>query len=102
MLNNTPQIAHASNDLKVNKRNWSSYNEELVARGELYFDFDFRSRWDDELKQMNNGKVGAPYKFECESFITIVLRFWKKFYIIIISLYYSFAILHIFITIVDL
>jgi len=71
MLNNTLQIAHASNDMKVNKRNWSSYNEELVVRGELYFDFDFRSRWDDELKQMNNGKVGAPYKFP-ESFIKLM------------------------------
>jgi hypothetical protein len=47
MLNTTKQIAHTANDNEVNKRNWSSYNEELVVRGELYFDFDFRSRWDD-------------------------------------------------------
>ncbi|MGC8701236.1 MAG: transposase, partial [Thermoplasmata archaeon] len=56
-------IAHDGKDNRVNKRNWSPYNEELVVRGELYFDFDFRSRWEDELKEMNNGKVGAPYKF---------------------------------------
>jgi len=61
MINTTKQIAHTDNDKEVNKRNWSPYNEELVVRGKLYF--DFRSRWDDELKQMNNGKVGAPYKF---------------------------------------
>jgi uncharacterized protein (DUF924 family) len=71
MLNTTKQIAHANNNIKVNKRNWASYNEELVVRRELYFDFDFRSRWDDELKQMNNGKVGAPYKFS-ESFIKLM------------------------------
>jgi len=71
MPNKTLQIAHASNDIKVNKHNRSSYNEELVVRGELYFDFDFRSRWDDELKQINNGKVGAPYKFP-ESFIKLM------------------------------
>jgi len=71
MPNNTQQIAHASNDIKVNICNGSSYNEELLVRGELYFDFDFRSRWDDELKQINNGKVGAPHKFP-ESFIKLM------------------------------
>jgi len=71
MPNNTLQIAHDINDIKVNKRNWSSYNEELVVRGELYFDFDYRSKWDDELKQMNNSKVGVPYKFP-ESFIKLM------------------------------
>ena len=61
MINTTKQVAHIDNDKEVNKRNWSAYDEELVVRGKLYF--DFRSRWDDELKQMNNSKVGAPYKF---------------------------------------
>ncbi|MGC8663348.1 MAG: hypothetical protein ACP5TX_02960 [Thermoplasmata archaeon] len=35
----------------------------MVVRGEIYFDFESMSRWEDELKQMNNGKVGALYKF---------------------------------------
>ena len=50
-LNNTPQIAHDSNDKKVNKCNLSLYNEELVIRGRLYFDLDFRLNWDDELEK---------------------------------------------------
>jgi len=52
MLNNTPQIAHANNDMKVNKRNWSSYNEELVVRGELYFDFEKNLIRETEMKDM--------------------------------------------------
>lgn len=56
-------ISHDDYGDGTNKRNWSLYSEELVARGKLYFDFESRSRWDEELKQMNNGKVGALYKF---------------------------------------
>lgn len=63
MINTAKQIAHTDNDKEVNKSNLSSYNEELVVRGKLYFDLGFRSRWDDDLKRMNNGKVVAPYKF---------------------------------------
>lgn len=62
------QVTQDNNLEEVNKDNHSSYNEELVNRGKLYFDLDFRDRWNDELKEMNKGKRGAPYKFP-ESFI---------------------------------
>ncbi|MGH2508019.1 MAG: transposase [Ktedonobacteraceae bacterium] len=44
-------------------RNWVEYNEQLVVRGEFYLDFDFVRSWKDELKQMNEGKVGRPFLF---------------------------------------
>ena len=44
-------------------RDWASYNEELVVRGTFYLDFEFVSNWESELKEMNAGKVGKPFKF---------------------------------------
>jgi hypothetical protein len=49
-------------------RDWRSYNEELVVRGEFYLDFDFVSNWNRELKEMNRKKRGGQYKFP-DSFI---------------------------------
>lgn len=45
------------------KRDWKKYNEELIIRGEFYFDFDFLDNWDSEIEQMNKGKVGHPYEY---------------------------------------
>jgi len=45
------------------KRNWPVYNEELVVRGKFLLDFDWVKSWNQELKEMNNGKRGAPYEF---------------------------------------
>jgi len=41
-----------------------------VVRGEFYLDFDFVDKWDEELKQMNDGKVGKPFVFP-DSFIKL-------------------------------
>jgi hypothetical protein len=38
-------ISPINNAKKVNKRNRKEYNEELVVRGEFYFDFDFSDNW---------------------------------------------------------
>lgn len=43
--------------------NWNAYNEKLVKRGELLFDFDMFNNWDEELSLINEDKVGAPYKY---------------------------------------
>jgi len=43
------------------KRDWKKYNEELVRRGELLFDPDFLSGWEEELNRMNEKKEGAKY-----------------------------------------
>ncbi len=49
-------------------RDWAKTNEMYVVRGEFYLDFDFVINWQKELIEMNEGKVGAPFKFP-ESFM---------------------------------
>ena len=44
-------------------RDWKVYHEELIIRGEFFVDFDFLENWHEELAEMNNGKVGAPYQY---------------------------------------
>jgi len=44
-------------------RNWKVYHEELIIRGEFFFNFDFLENWDLELKMMNRRKVGRPYEY---------------------------------------
>jgi len=44
-------------------RDWRTYNEQLIRRGEILIDLDFVKNWDEELEDMNVGKVGAPYQF---------------------------------------
>jgi hypothetical protein len=45
------------------QRNWREYNEKLVRRGEFYISLDFLENWDEEIEEMNRGKVGRPFKF---------------------------------------
>ena len=45
------------------ERNWKIYHEELIIRGEFFFDFDFLENWDKELAKMNKSKVGHPYEY---------------------------------------
>ena len=45
------------------KRNWPTYNEELIQRGEFYINPKFLSTWKYELKEMNSGKEGASYLY---------------------------------------
>lgn len=51
------------------KRNWKVYHEELIIRGEFFFNFDFLENWDDELIQMNKDKVGRPYDYPDSLFV---------------------------------
>ncbi|HET8689633.1 MAG TPA: IS5 family transposase, partial [Methanosarcina sp.] len=50
---------------------WPSYNESLVRRGQVLLDFDVLDGWDQELFQMNLGKVGEPYCYP-DSFIQLL------------------------------
>lgn len=52
----------------MDKRNWPEYNEKLVKRGWFYLSTDFVKNWDKELKKMNKGKTGRPYRYP-ETFI---------------------------------
>lgn len=47
----------------IDNRNWPEYNEELVKRGEFYIRPIFLERWNRELKEMNDRKVGQPYLY---------------------------------------
>ena len=50
---------------------WYSYNESLVRRGQVLLDFDVIDGWDDELSQMNHGKIGQPYDYP-DSFMQLL------------------------------
>ena len=42
---------------------WAAYNEKLVRRGELLLDLSFLSCIGKELRNMNEGKKGRPYRY---------------------------------------
>ncbi len=50
-------------DTYFDRRNWKKYNEQLVKRGEFFWDINFVANWKEELDIMNLGKRGAPYQF---------------------------------------
>ena len=58
---------------------WPSYNESLVRRGQVLLDFDVLDRWDQELFQMDLGKIGEPYLSWCISKVTFGLVFIASF-----------------------
>ena len=43
--------------------NWPAYNQSLVRRGEILLGFDVINNWDNELKEMNQGKIGEPFHY---------------------------------------
>lgn len=61
-------------------RNWGEYNERLVKRGEFYLSPDFLKSWDDELKEMNEGKVGRPYEYP-ESYVQFAALWYEFFHL---------------------
>ncbi len=50
-------------DTYFDRRNWKTYNEQLVKRGEFFLDLNFVENWQEELATMNSGKMGAPFQF---------------------------------------
>lgn len=48
---------------KKQRRDWKSYNDQLVKRGELLIDLDFVKNWEKELEEMNLGKRGKPFDY---------------------------------------
>ena len=62
------------------KRDWKSYSEELVVRGEFLLELGWVKTWDTELIEMNAGKRGAQYLFP-ESLIKLqaVWNQWVDF-----------------------
>jgi len=52
-------------------RNWKNYNESLIRRGEVLFDFDVIDNWYIELKEMNKNKEGIKFVYQ-DSFIKLL------------------------------
>jgi len=48
---------------KKQKRDWKTYNDQLVKRGELLINLDFVENWGKELEEMNRGKRGKPFDY---------------------------------------
>ena len=63
----------------IDKRNWTEYNEELVMRGYFYINPSFLETWNDEIKQMNAGKIGNPYFYPKSMIETLAVLHCKSF-----------------------
>ncbi|MEK6826433.1 MAG: IS5 family transposase [Nanoarchaeota archaeon] len=61
----------------IDKRDWKVYNRKLVKRGEFYINPRFLDRWNDEIKEMNNGKEGNPYLYP-DSMIEFLVALHSK------------------------
>jgi hypothetical protein len=42
-------------------RDWKEYNGKLIERGRYYINPRFLESWNEEIKEMNAGKIGNPY-----------------------------------------
>ena len=62
----------------IDKRDWKETNERYVKVGYFYFNPEFLLTWNDELKQMNKGKIGQPYLYP-ESMIKFLAVLHCKF-----------------------
>jgi len=48
---------------REDKRDWKEYNEHLIKRGEFYINPTFLDTWNEEIEELNSGKVGQPYTY---------------------------------------
>ena len=44
-------------------KSWHEYNESLIERGRILMDISFLGSDKKEIKNMNKGKVGAPFEY---------------------------------------
>ena len=43
-------------------KSWHDYNESLIERGRVLIDLDFIRSYNEDIKNMNKNKVGAPFR----------------------------------------
>jgi hypothetical protein len=43
-------------------KSWHDYNESLIERGRILMDIGFIKSWKKEIRNMNEGNVGAPFE----------------------------------------
>ena len=46
-------------------KSWHDYNESLIERGRILMDISFLESSKKEIKNMNKGKIGAPFEYSC-------------------------------------
>src|SRR3989344_7373584 len=63
----------------IDKRDWKKYNEKLVMRGYFYINPAFLETWNEEIKQMNAGKIGQPYFYPKSMIETLAVLHCKSF-----------------------
>ncbi len=61
MPKNTPNRRWGSR--YKDRRDWPTYNRQLIRRGEFYISLDFLDSWDIELEKMNLGKIGRRFEY---------------------------------------
>jgi hypothetical protein len=44
-------------------KSWHDYNETLIERGHILMDIGFIKSWNKEIRDMNEGKVRAPFEY---------------------------------------
>ena len=44
-------------------KSWDDYNESLIERGHILMDISFLESSKKEIKNMNKGKIGAPFEY---------------------------------------
>ena len=47
----------------IDKRNHKEVHAELLRRYEVYLDLEWVDSWENELIEMNKGKMGAPFEY---------------------------------------
>jgi hypothetical protein len=52
------------------------YNESLIERGRILMDIGFLKSSNNEIKKMNQGKVGAPFEYSPSIIIISKETFW--------------------------
>ena len=49
-------------------KSWHDYNESLIERGHILMDISFLESSKKEIKNMNKGKIGAPFEYSSPIF----------------------------------
>lgn len=62
-----------------NDRDWKDYNKKLIARGEFYINPQFLATWREEVRSLNECKVGQPYFYPTSLFEFAAALYAKSF-----------------------
>jgi len=69
----TLHVSPTSQDIARRPRNWKTYNEHRVQRGQVDINLESLEHWDDDLRPMNAGKAGHPFTFPGAPFFVVCM-----------------------------